>query len=135
MSAYLTKQDLKEVLSETFQDYPTKQDLRSALDEQGMLLRGEIKNALDTQTEVLQESIRGLNQNLIAGQGKQNERMDGMAQDITVLKTDMSEMKEDISKVKLVLVDYLGTDRALHNLVHELKGHGIPLDDRKVFSL
>lgn len=46
----------------------------------------------------------------------------------------INEVTDDIRKVKAAVIDLLGTDRYLRNLVSELHAHNVPVDDRKIFS-
>lgn len=85
------------------------------------LTKQDLENALERQTTVLTESIRGLNANFNESQSKQNLVLDGLA--------------DDMSKVKLAVLDYLATDRAVRNLVHELQAQGIKLDEKKIFAI
>lgn len=86
-----------------------------------------IRGLFETQTEILKASIRDLNENLNQGQGKQNERMNRM-------DGRMAKMETDLSDVKVAVLELVGTDRALHSLVRELKGQNIALDERRIFS-
>lgn len=75
----------------------------------------------------LTESIRGLNTNFMKSQGAQNERLDTVDEKLDLIG-------EDVTKIKLAVVDMMGTDRHMHNLVRELKIKGIPLEEGKIFS-
>ncbi len=68
----------------------------------------------------LTESIRGLNTNFNKSQGAQN--------------IQLNEIGEDVRKIKSVVVDLMGTDRHMHNLVRELKVKGIPLEESRIFT-
>ena len=69
-----------------------------------------------------QEIISHFNQS----QGLQNQRTDQ-------IEAKLDSVAEDVAKIKLVTVDLMGTDRHVHNLVRELKGQGLPLDEKKIF--
>jgi hypothetical protein len=81
---------------------------------------------LETQTEVLIESIRGLNQNL-------TRQIAGVARDVTTLKGDVADLKENMGLVQAALTEYLQTDRALHVLVEQLQARGLKLDAVAIF--
>ncbi len=65
-------------------------------------------------------SIHDMNASFNKSQGLQNKRLDIIA--------------EDVSKIKLAVLDLMGTDRHMHTLVRELKGQGIALDETKIFA-
>ncbi|MBI4415222.1 MAG: hypothetical protein HY566_03200 [Candidatus Kerfeldbacteria bacterium] len=90
----------------------TKGYLDKRLDGVVASIRGEIR-----------DGIRHFNQS----QAEQNKRLDG-------IESQLRGLSDDMVKVKIVLMDYIGTDRAVHNLVRELKGQGIKLDERKIFA-
>lgn len=75
----------------------------------------------------LTESIRGLNTNFMKSQGVQNKRLD-------TIDEKLDSIREDVTKIKLAVVDPMGTDRHMHNLVRELKVRGIPLEESKIFT-
>lgn len=79
------------------------------------------KNHLDAMEARILGSIQGINANFNESQGLQNEKIETIA--------------EDVSKIKLVVLDFMGTDRHIHNLVHELKDKGIALDEKKIFAV
>ena len=70
--------------------------------------------------ETIRENTREIIQHFNKSQSAQNEQLDAMA--------------EDISKIKVAVVDLLATDRHLHNLVRELKAQNIPIDEGKIFA-
>ncbi len=49
------------------------------------------------------------------------------------IESRLEPLEDDIFKVKHAVLDYLGTDRALHNLVTELHAKGVPVDVSKIF--
>ena len=57
-----------------------------------------------------------------------NARFDGV-------ETRLGSLEDDMSKVKHAILDYIGTDRALHNLVRQLHTKGIEVDDAKIFAV
>lgn len=59
-------------------------------------------------------------------QGLQNERLERV-------ETKLDGVAEDVSKIKLAVVDLMATDRHIHNLVRELRGQGLTLDESKIF--
>lgn len=76
-------------------------------------------------------SIQDMNASFNKSQGLQNERMD---REFKEVNTKLDTVAEDVSKIKLGVLDLMGTDRHMHNLVRELKGKGIALDERKIFA-
>jgi len=74
-----------------------------------------LKTLLDTHTEVLQESIRGLNQNFTVAMGNQDDRMDQV------------DAKLD------AIMEMLAFRTEMANLVRELRTKGIELDEKKIF--
>lgn len=78
-------------------------------------IRSALRPEFERQTETLKDSIRGLNENLNAGQGAQNERLDRI------------EARLD------AIVEMLTLRKELRNLIRELKAQGITLDERRVF--
>ena len=67
--------------------------------------------------------------------GGLNERFDGVERRLTDIKEDLAMVKDDVAKVKLAVLDYLATDRAVRNLVVQLKAQGIVLDESKIFAV
>ncbi len=88
---------------------------------------GGIDGKLEGMETRLTESIRGLNTNFIKSQGTQNERHDRVDEKLV-------SIGEDVRKIKFVVVDLMGTDRHMHNLVRELQGKGIQLEESKIFT-
>ncbi|MFA6512204.1 MAG: hypothetical protein WCV86_03725 [Patescibacteria group bacterium] len=92
------------------------------------------KTQFEAQTEVLSGSIRDLNEQLVRGQGKQDTRMDRMDARMDRMESGIIEIKSELGDVKVAVLELVGTDRALHSLVRELKGQHIPLNERNIFS-
>lgn len=59
-------------------------------------------------------SIRDLNSQFVKSQELQNERMD---REFGEVNTKLEAVAEDVSKIKLAVVDMMSTDRHMHNLV------------------
>ena len=78
--------------------------------------------------------IQDINASFNKNQGTQNERFDRIDERLDHLDGTVGVIKDDVSKIKLAIVDLLGTDKHLHNLVRELKGNGIALDEQKIFA-
>jgi len=100
--------------------------------------QGITKDYLDS---ALRGAIKEVVQHFNGGQAAQNERLSGLesrlggvAKDLAEVKEDLASVKDDLAKVKLAVLDYLATDRAVRNLVRELKAQGIALDERKIFA-
>lgn len=87
-------------------------------------------DSMDRRFEGLEATITANTKDIIGhfnkSQGFQNERMGEMDRKLDVLV-------EDVSKVKLAVVDLLATDKHLHNLVRELRAQGLQLDESKIF--
>lgn len=79
--------------------------------------RTHLNGAVETIRGDIREVITHFNES----QGKQNLMLEDLA--------------DDMSKVKLAVLDYLATDRAVRNLVHELQSQGIKLDEKKIFAI
>lgn len=79
-------------------------------------------------------SIQDMNASFNKSQGLQNERMDRFENKLDAVAGRLEDVAEDVSKIKLAVLDLMGTDRHMHNLVRELKGKGIALDERKIFA-
>lgn len=73
------------------------------------------KTLLDTHTEVLQESIRGLNHNLTVAMGEHSDHLDQI------------DVKLD------AITEMLAFRKEMANLVRELRSKGIDLDENKIF--
>lgn len=94
------------------------------------ITQSDLKTGLSNLREGLESTITANTKEIIGhfntSQGFQNERMDQMDGKLDILI-------EDMSKVKLAVVDLLATDRHMHNLVREIKAHGMPIDESKIF--
>jgi len=109
----------------------TKTDLKEFGEKLGRDIAEIVRRDFRVQlVETKQEIISHFN----ASQGKQNERMDRVQKDIQVMSGQLTTVAEDVAKVKSAVLDLMVTDRHLHNLVRELKRHGIPLDETAVFA-
>ena len=64
-----------------------------------------------------------------------DKRFDGVDKRFIGIESRLELLEDDMSKVKHAILDYFGTDRALRNLVQQLKTHGIALEDSKIFAL
>lgn len=89
--------------------------------------KGHFDGAIATIRQDIHDIIGHFNRS----QGDQNERFDRR---FDRLDTDVKELKENMAKVKSVVVDIMPVDRHLRNLTTELRVLGVPVDDRKVFS-
>ena len=79
----------------------------------------------------LRESLRENTRDVIAHVTKSQTAQD---QRLEQIESKLDGIAEDVSKVKLAVVDLLATDRHLHNLVRELKANNVPVDEGKVFA-
>jgi predicted nucleotide-binding protein (sugar kinase/HSP70/actin superfamily) len=88
--------------------------------------------------EALKETTREIIGHFNKSQGEQNRqidaRFDAVDQRFDGIDQRLDEIGDDVSKIKLAVVDLMGTDRHMHNLVHELKGQNIKLDEAKIFT-
>ncbi|MBI4093256.1 MAG: hypothetical protein HY420_05015 [Candidatus Kerfeldbacteria bacterium] len=75
----------------------------------------------------LKQATREIISRFNESQSKQNEQLKEMG-------IQLGEIAEDVSKVKFAFIDLLATDRHMHNLVRELKAHGVKLDETKIFA-
>ncbi len=91
-------------------EYVTKKDLTTILD-----------SALTRFSATINDRIDGF-------ESRVNKRFQGVEE-------QLQSLNDDMSKVKHGLLDYLGTDRAVHNLVRELQAKGIAIEDSKIFAL
>lgn len=87
----------------------------------------KVDQKVDGMETRLSESIRGLNTNFNKSQAGQNERLGTMDE-------KLDSIGEDVTKIKHAVVDMMGTDRHMHNLVRELKIKGIPLEESRIFT-
>lgn len=72
-----------------------------------------LKKALDTQTEVLKESIRGLNENFNTSQGKQNEQLKQLDAKLDAVM-GMLVLRKEYDRMRQVLVEKgIATDEEL----------------------
>lgn len=97
----------------------TKDYLDTRLNGVVQTLRGDIRDAM-----------RHVSQRL----DRQDEKIEKVETKLVGIETTLVDVADDITKIKLAVLDYLGTDRAVHNLVRELKSQGIKLDERKIFA-
>lgn len=141
------KEDFRKELQEQFKVNNTnlKEDVRKdihglkiAIDEQ---LKVNSRNIKEGIREEIQVATRDIISHFNASQGEQNNRLDELAKQFKEFKGEIHELKdivedmgEDVSKVKLAVLDILSTDRHLHNLVHELQEQGITLSHEKIFA-
>lgn len=107
----------------------TKEDLKVL----GTDLRGEIKTLGSNLRDEIRENTRDIISHFNQSQGKQNEELKKMGVQLAIIGEDVSELKDDMSKVKLAVVDIMATDRHMHNLVTALKGQGLKLNDAEIF--
>ncbi len=88
--------------------------------------------------EALKETTREIIEHFNKSQGEQNrqvgERFDAVDQRFDGIDRRLDEIGDDVSKIKLAVVDLMDTDRHLHNLVSELKSNDIKFDESKIFS-
>lgn len=94
----------------------------------------KVDQKIDGMEARLTESIRGLNTNFNKSQGAQNEQLSKMGQRFNAVDEKLDSIAEDVTKIKLAVVDLMGTDRHMHNLVRELKIKGISLEESKIFT-
>jgi hypothetical protein len=80
----------------------------------------EIHRSGETLRSEMRQNTQELMVHFNQSQAVQNEKLDALA--------------EDMSKVKLAVVDLLATDKHMHNLVRELQGQGIALDEKRIFA-
>lgn len=72
-----------------------------------------LKKVLDTQTEALQESIRGLNENFNTSQGKQNEQLKQLDAKLDAVM-GMLVLRKEYDRMRQVLVEKgIATDEEL----------------------
>ena len=86
---------------------------------------------LDGAVETIRGDIREVIRHFNESQTEQNRRID---ERFDAVDGRLNEIADDLAKVKLAVLDYLMTDRALRNLVQELKAHGIALDEKRIFA-
>lgn len=84
-----------------------------------------------TQTH-LAGAVKEIISHFNTSQGEQNQHFDAR---FDAVKGQIEDLADDMSKVKLAVLDYLATDRAVRNLVHELQSQGIKLDEKKIFAI
>lgn len=93
----------------------------------------------------IRDDIKVATQDIVAhfnaSQVAQNERMDKMDGRFDKIEgrldridDKLDDIGDDVAKVKLAVVDLMGTEKALHNLVDELHRNGIAVDKQKVFA-
>lgn len=122
----LTLKDLEKTLDEKLKVNNTnlKEDFREELREQLKINNTNLKEGIRDEIKV---ATRDIISHFNASQGEQNERLDRIEEKI-------DDIGDDVAKVKLAVVDLMGTDRHLHNLVDELNQQGIVIDKQKVFA-
>ncbi len=101
----------------------TKQDLQEGFRMFGDNIRKEIRDATS-------DVISHFNKS----QTLQNERMDRMDQRFDRIDARLEDVAQDVSKIKLAVLDLMATDRHLHNLVKALKNQGIHITEAEVFA-
>jgi vacuolar-type H+-ATPase subunit I/STV1 len=96
----------------------------------------------ETLRRALKETTREIISHFNASQGVQNrhlgkidQRLDSIDSRLEGLTSEVHDMGDDVAKIKLAVVDLMGTDRHMHNLVRELKGQNIKLDEARIFSM
>ncbi len=103
------------------------------------LTEEHFRNTLEGMESRILGSIRDVNTNFNKSQGLQNERMDkefkALHEGLDEVQVKLDSLAEDMSKVKLAVVDLLATDKHMHNLVRELKLQGIALDESRIFAV
>ena len=82
----------------------------------------------------LSESIAGLNRNFTKRQDGLDKRLGGVEKHLEIIGDRLQSVESDVEKIKHAVVDLLGTERYVRNLVKELKAQGIKLDEKKVFA-
>lgn len=80
----------------------------------------EIRRSGETLRSEMQQNTQELITHFNQSQAIQNVKLDALS--------------EDMAKVKLAVVDLLATDKHMHNLVRELQGQGIALDEKRIFA-
>lgn len=114
MSQAATKDDFQNLGSE----------VRSDMKVLGDNLRGEIKTLGNTLRDEIKENTREIISHFNKSQGFQNT-------ELRAIRINVSELKDDMAKVKLAVVDIMATDRHMHNLVGVLKREGISFNDNE----
>lgn len=115
MSEAITKQDLKELRE------GTRQDIQA--------LRESTKHDLETSEAKILGSIRDLNTNFNKSQGLQNERLGGVEKRLGTIEQEVLEANTKLNAI----MDALATRQEVRNLVRELRGQGLTLDESKIF--
>ena len=80
-----------------------------------------VTTKIGTAENRLAESIREINLSL--------------TQHLSRIEGNLDSVKDDVAKVKLAVLDYLATDKAVRNLVVQLKAQGVELDESKIFAV
>lgn len=57
-----------------------------------------------------------------------------MRQGFTSVNRRIETLQEDVTLVRVAVLETATTDGHLHNLTNELRSQGLPIDDRKVFT-
>ncbi len=108
MSEAITKQDIKELRE------GTRQDIHA--------LREATKHDLETSEAKILGSVRDLNMQFVKSQGLQNDRLERIEQEVLEANTKLN-----------AIMDALATRQEVRNLVRELRGQGLTLDESKIF--
>lgn len=117
MSQTATKDDLKEL----------KTGLKDDLKELKTELKEDVQKLGENLRDEIRENTRDIISHFNASQGEQNKELKAM-------HADIFELKEDVSKIKLAVVDLMATDRHMHNLVAALQRNGIALNEAEIFT-
>lgn len=88
--------------------------------------KDDVRNLGETLRDEIRENTREIIGHFNKSQGAQNERLER-------IENRLEEVGEDVSKIKLAVVDLMATDRHMHNLVGALKREGISLNDNEIF--
>lgn len=108
---------------------------KKKMHDQSPITKGYLNGRLDGVVTSIRGEIRGVLRHFNQSQAEQNKRLDRLEHNVGLMKNQLSEISEELGKVKLVVMDYIGTGRVVHNLVRELKGQGIKLNEQKIFAL
>lgn len=74
-------------------------------------------------------SIRDLNTQFVKSQGVQNDRLGGMEKRLGTIEQEVLEANTKLNAI----MDALATRQEVRNLVRELRGQGMTLDETKIF--
>jgi hypothetical protein len=62
------------------------------------------------------------------------KRIDCVESRLDRVEEKVDAVASDLAKVKLAVVDLFATEKHMRNLVRELQGQGIALDEQKIFA-